>query len=178
MKTQEFKVLWDQEENEQNPDKQNVSVGNKQLKRDALIFFEILPDLQMAEHVDINLKLAFPLALSSDNSEILTREYFEEGNEEQLLEALGIPIRKSDEHASVEAQNDYKQIACRYLGAHSQVQSKSASEEFQIGFNELELAVRGSDTGLEANVRLDEVNTTQVMVNIQKAIAGDPLCCK
>ena len=75
----------------------------------------------------------------------------------------------------MKAQNDYKRIACRYLGAHSQVESKSASDAFQRGFNELELAVRGTDSGLEANVRLDEVKGTPVMGNIQKAILGDPL---
>ena len=132
----------------------------------------------MAGHVNIHLKLAFPLALSSENSDILTKDYFKEGNEEQLLKALGIPIMKTGEQASVKAQNDYKQIACRYLGAHSQVQSKSASDAFIKGFNELKLAVRGTDSGLEANVKLEEVNVTPVMENIQKAIFADPLMQK
>ena len=118
MKTRESKILWQPEEKEQNPDKANVSVGNEQLRRDALRFLEIVPELKMAGHVDIHLKLAFPLALSSERGDILTQTDFQEGNEEQLLEALGIPIRKPGEQASVKAQNDYKKIACRYLGAH------------------------------------------------------------
>ena len=175
MKTRESKVLWDPQEKEQNPDKQNVNVGKEQLKRDALRFLEILPELKMVGKVDIHLKLAFPLALSSEKGEILTQTDFKEGNEEQLLEALGIPITKSGEQASVKAQNDYKKIACRYLGAHSQVQSKSASDTFIKGFNELQLAVKGTDSGLDASVKLEEVKATPVMEKIQRVILGDPL---
>ena len=175
MKTRESKVLWDPQEKEQDPDKNNVNLGKDQLKRDALRFLEIVPELKMVGQVDIHLKLAFPLALSCERGDILNKEDFQEGNEEQLLEALGIPIRKPGEQASVKAQNDYKQIACRYLGAHSQVQSKSASDALIKGFNELELAVRGTDSGLEANVKLEEAKATPVMESIQNVIFADPL---
>ena len=160
---------------EQKVDGDNVAEGNDQLKRDALRFLELVPDIRMAGHVDICLKLAFPLAPpSSVHTSVLTREDFEEGREEELLKSLGIPKPRPDETPSAGKQKNFKRITCRYLGAHSQVQSKNASEAFKKGLHEHELAVRGTDSGLKAVVTGSDVEMSETPQKFMKVISCDP----
>lgn len=168
---------WELKDEEQKVDKGNVAEGNDQLKRDALRFLELVPDIKMAGHVDINLMLAFPLAPapSSSNTSVLTREDFEEGREDELLKSLGIKIPRPGERPLAETQRVFKRIGCRYVGAHSQVPSKNASEAFKIGLHEHELAVKGTDSGFKAVVTGASIELSDIPQKFMKVISCDPL---
>ena len=140
---------------------------------------EILPDVKMRD-VKIHYNLAFPLAVSRKEG-VLTKYHFEDEHQEDLLTALGIPPTQESSQHTLAMQDTYKRIVCRYLGPHSQVPSKLASESFRRGLSALQLAKKGTESCLEATTTESEAQTSEaketaekiLYKNVKKAVSND-----
>ena len=95
MKTNEDDIPWEPKQECQRVTAINAQKGIDQLQRDCLRFLEIIPDVKINNNIKINLRLAFPLAPTS-NDDVLTKDDFEEGNGDRLLKELGIPAQKPE----------------------------------------------------------------------------------
>ena len=128
----------------------------------------MVPDVKMRD-VKIHYNLAFPLAQGSIKEGVLTKEYFEDDHQEDLLKALGLLPDEESSQPTPAMQDTYKRLVCRYLGPHSQVPSKSASESFRRGLSTLQLAQRGTEGCLEAQTTVSEAQTTESEAQVSKA---------
>ena len=96
----------------------------------------------MSNKINMNLRLAFPLAPRSECDMDLTREDFDEENGKSLLQKCGIPIINPTANSHPTVVSDYQRIITRYVGLHSTVPSKTASESFCNSLSALGLARR------------------------------------
>ena len=172
VKTNEDETPWDPSPRDQKVDGKNYQTGVDQLERDVLRFLELIPDIKMAK-VKIATNLAFPLASESTERAITQEDLMAESGP-ILLEKLGIPIELIQNNvqwkASVGAEETFKRIICRYLGAHSRVQVKIPMD---MGLEALELAVRGTEGGFEAQVSGSTFDEEVEVLSIRKAVASD-----
>ena len=130
VKTNEDAVPWDPKQEDQKVTRRNAQKGVSQLQNDALRFMELYPDLRASNNIIMNLRLAFPLAPRTQCDRDLTREDFDEENSESLLRKCGIPTNMPNETPHPTVASDYQRIITRYVGLHSTVPSKTASESF------------------------------------------------
>ena len=177
MKTNEDDIPWEPKQECQRVTAINAQKGIDQLQRDCLRFLEIIPDVKINNNIQIKLKLAFPLAPKS-NDDVLTKDDFEEGNGDRLLEELGIPAQKPEGKPPPSVCETYKRVVCRYVGAHAQVPSKTASEAFKYGLSALDLARRNTDTIFQSQVSDIEENESSHIQTMKRTIATDELMKK
>lgn len=171
MKTNEVNIPWDPREDDQKVDKNNASDGIDQLKRDSLRFLEMFPDIKMGGAVNINLRLAFPMATNTQYRDVLIKKDFKEENHHKLLEKLGIPtFSKEGNMPSLESSELFKKIVCRYL--HSQMLSKTP---FSKGLDALNFAIQEMEAGLGAEVQQVKTVDTPLTSTVMKAISADIL---
>ena len=112
---------------------------------------EILPDVKMND-VKVVLKVAFPMAEKSGETDALTEEMFREENQEKLLNALGVSVPTDGQKPTGEMVETYKKIVCRYIGLHSRVESKTTGSCFRDGLSTLQRATRGTETCIQSQV--------------------------
>ena len=74
VKTNEDAVPYDPKEEDQKVTRENAHKGTIQLQHDCLRFLELFPDINAQDSIAINLRVAFPLAPSSDCEMYLTRK--------------------------------------------------------------------------------------------------------
>ena len=168
VKTNDIPITWDQKPEDQKVDQKNCKDGREQLERDIIRFMEMLPDVKMRD-VNIHYNLAFPLA-GSRKEGVLTMEHFEDDHQEDLLKALGIPPIQEPSQPTPVMEDTYKRLVCRYLGPHSQVPSKFASESFRRGLSALQLAKRGTESCLEAMTTESEAQTSKAKATDEKIL--------
>ena len=152
VKTNEYKVPFECNEEDQTISKQNVKKGIEQLEHDILRLLELCPDVKAKEFDNIGTMLAFPLCKEKDER-YLTKEDFLEGNELQLLQKLGVPMDRLDTTPDPKTVSIYQRVTCRYLGIHSMVPCKSASESLSHSMNMLGQADRSLETVFDSQVR-------------------------
>ena len=153
-----------------------------QLERDAMRVMEILPDVNMAD-VKISLKVAFPMAEQGEDSNVLTSEMFREENQKKLLTALGVLVPTSSEQPTAEMVDTFNKVVSRYIGVHSQVESKTSSSCFDKGFSSLRLATKGTETSIQSQIenkkeQEDEHEQEDEDGDVRKAISSDSLMRK
>ena len=126
-----------------------------------------MADIRIATNV------AFPLAqVSTDRA--LTKEDFKPEDAGGLLEKLGVPKeflelpQRSNVKPTVESEETFKKIICRYLGSHAKVQTKVSIVE---GLETLELAVKGTESGFTGDSLPRKGREVE---NMKKAVARDP----
>ena len=186
VKTNEADSPWDPKGEDQKVDgsAKLYKDGIDQLDRDTLRFLELNPDIEMA-NIKIATNVAFPLAHES-SKRALTKGDFEPENAKVLLVKLGVPEEylqpqqrcgsplESEKAKTVDesstAETTYKKIVCRYLGAHAKV---SARIEIDTGLEALELAIKGTEGGFEAQDSTLPSEEEEV-TNMRKAVADDP----
>ena len=151
MKRNETQKPWEPNQADQQVDARLYKEGLEQLCRDALRFMELLPDVVMTD-VKIHLKLAFPLSQNPTSEDVLSKEDFEDENKDKLLKYLGIHPTHKDIPPTATMEETFRRIVCRYIGPHSQVRSKTASESYKASFEALKLAANGTETYIEAGV--------------------------
>ena len=139
VKTNESKRRWDPKLEDQKVDGKNHKDGKEQLIRDALRFFELFPDIKTTD-VKCNFAVAFPLASKSDEKEVLTKEDFNEEHRDTLLSKLGIFDDDDDTDPEPHMEETYVKLVARYLGQHSHLPSKKASEALLKGLGTLKMA--------------------------------------
>ena len=128
MKTSEADTPWDPKPEDQQVDGRLFKDGVDQLEREVLRFLELTPDIPMS-NVRIVTNVAFPLA-SEPSERALTKDDFLSKNAPLLLEKLGVPKmylelpQRPMEKPTSEAEESFKRIIFRYLGAHAKVQAK------------------------------------------------------
>ena len=138
---------------------------------------EILPDVKMGD-VKLVLKVAFPMAQKSNNTDALTEEMFREENQEKLLNALGVSVPTGYQKPTTEMVETYKKIVCRYIGLHSRVESKTTGSCFRDGLSTLQLATMGTETSMQSQVEGIPEHREQLSPDIKKAISNDFLMRK
>ena len=174
MKTNEADTPWDPKPEDQKVDGKLFKAGVDQLERDVLRFLELTPDVPMSR-IKIATNMAFPLA-SEPSERALTKEDFLSNNAAQLLEKLGVPqeyLQSPDrllKNPTSEDEETFNKIICRYLGAHAKVQSKIPMDQ---GVKALELAVRGTEGGFEAQSSNPTLLEEEQAGDIRKAVARD-----
>ena len=151
MKRNETQKPWEPNQADQQVDARLYKEGLEQLCRDALRFMELLPDVMMT-NVKIHLKLAFPLSENPTCEDVLSKEDFENENKDKLLKYLGIHPRHKIIPPTATMEETFRRIVCRYIGPHSQVRSKTASESYKASFEALQLATKGTETYVDAGV--------------------------
>ena len=175
MKTNEADTPWDPKpEVDQKVDGSGKLFrdGVDQLERDTLRFLELVPDIQMAK-VRIATNVAFPLAPESTDR-ALTKDDFLIENAQLLLQKLGVPkefLQSPNEAPTAEGEEVYKRIICRYLGAHAQVPAKISLAK---GLEALELAVKGTESGLGIEESDSPLCDEGKVDNMRKVVAKDP----
>ena len=92
MKTNNYKIPWEENQNDQGVDSNNLNKAKDQLVRDVMRFMELLPDLRMTD-IEVRLYAAFPLADDSclkrpKSSLLLTKNDIQD--EQDLLEKVGL----------------------------------------------------------------------------------------
>ena len=173
VKTNEDQIPWDPKPEDQKVDSANFKTGLEQLQRDALRFLELVPDIKMGD-VRIAANVAFPLAQES-TERALTKDDFEAGNAKKLLMKIGVPDKflaqeqRLSEKPTTEAEEAFQRIVCRYLGVHSKVQTKVPIDE---GLLQLELAVKGTESGFAADFSSPEKPETETL---RTAVTRDSL---
>ena len=181
MKTNETKIPWDPRPEDQKVDGKNFRDGKNQILRDALRFFELFPDIK-ATDVKCNFAVAFPLASKSDEKEVLTKEDFDEEHQDTLLSKLGIFFPHDDgAHPQPHMEETYVKLVARYLGQHSHLPSKKASEALVKGLEILKTAVQGADSvfGYALAAKDIEIKEEESRNNdVKKAIANDKFMVK
>ena len=182
VKTNERKKPWDPKPEDQKVDGKNYRDGKDQLIRDALRFFELFPDIK-TNNVKCNFSVAFPLASKSDEKEVLTQEDFEEDHQDTLLAKLGISyLGEDDVHPQPEMEETYVRLVARYLGQHSQIPSKKASEALVKGLETLNMAVQSADSVFGSvatdTMEMEEEENCENSSNAKKAISSDRLMQK
>ena len=146
VKTNERKKPWDPKPEDQKVDGKNYRDGKDQLLRDALRFFELFPDIKTTD-VRCHFSVAFPLASNSDEKEVLTKKDFEEEHQDKLLSKLGIVLPDDGEtDPQAHMKENYVRLVARYLGQHSHLPSKKASEAWVKGLETLKVAVQCADS--------------------------------
>ena len=174
MKTNEADSPWDPKPEDQKVEgsAKRYKEGVDQLERDTLRFLELIPDIEMA-NVRIATNVAFPLAHES-SERALTKGDFEPENAKALLVKLGVPLEyleSQDSFSMPVLKTTYKKMVCRYLGAHSTV---SAKIEIETGLEPLELAIKSTDSGLEAQASGSMLCEQEGVKTMKKAVAKDP----
>ena len=184
MKTNESDSPWDPK-----PEDQKVDGSAKlykeaidQLDRDTLRFLELNPDIKMS-NVKISTNIAFPLAQEL-SERALTKHDFEPENANLLLKKLGIPTESLSSQQScssravkkgavmrVDREEIYKKLVSRYLGAHSNV---SAKIDIDVGFQALDIAIKGTEGGFEAQASESQFCGEAEVENMRNAVAKDP----
>ena len=86
------------------------------------------------------------------------------------MKALGIPPSQESCQPTLAMEDTYKRLVCRYLGPHSQVPSKLASESFRRGLSALQLAKRGTESCLEATTTESEAQTSRAKETAEKIL--------
>ena len=176
MKTNESKRPWDPRPEDQKVDGKNYKDGKEQLVRDALRFFELFPDIKTTD-VKCNFAVAFPLAAKSDDKEVLTEEDFDEEHQDTLLSKLGILFPGANDDDTDQQQlmkETYVKLVARYLGQHSHLPSKKASEALVKGLGTLKMAVQGADSVFESVANNMEIEEKESRNNdAKKAITSD-----
>ena len=176
VKTNEANTPWDPKPEDQKVGGKLFKDGVEQLERDVLRFLELTPDIPMAS-VMISTNIAFPLATESSDR-ALTKEVFKDGNASLLLEGLGVPMEVLQHPqrriATLTAAHEktFEEVVCRYLGAHSQVLGKIPLDH---GVKALELAVKGTESGFQAQSSIPEIPEAGEAMPVRKAIAEDAL---
>ena len=138
---------------------------------------EILPDAKMND-VKVVMKVAFPMAEKSGETDALTEEMFREENQEKLLNALGVSVPTDGQKPTGEMVETYKKIVCRYIGLHSRVESKTTGSCFRDGLSTLQRATRGTETCMQSLVEGIPEHREQLNMDIKKAISNDDLMRK
>ena len=147
-----------------------------QLERDAMRVMEILPDVNMAD-VKISLKVAFPMADQGEDSNVLTSEMFREEYQKKLLTALGVLVPTSSEQPTGEMVDTFNKVVSRYIGVHSQVESKTSSSCFNKGFSSLRLATKGTETSIQSQIE-NKKEQEIIHEDVKRAISSDKLMRK
>ena len=174
VKTNEADTPWDPKPEDQKVDGKLFKDGVDQLERDVLRFLELTPDIPMSS-VRIATNMAFPMA-SEPSERALTKEDFLSENAPLLLEKLGVPKeylqfpQNSVKDTTVEDEETFKRIICRYLGSHAKVQGKVSMDQ---GVRALELAVKGTEGGFEAQSSNPTLLEEEQVGDIRKAVAQD-----
>ena len=126
----------------------------------------------MAE-VRIATNVAFPLARDSSDR-ALTKQDFEPDNAKGLLANLGVPKENLETpglsivNSTDTSKETFRKITCRYLGAHTKVQTKVSMAE---GLEALDIAIEGTEGGFEAHSsHLEELDVD----NMLTAVNMDP----
>ena len=172
VKTNEADTPWDPKAEDQKVDGKLFKEGVDQLERDVLRFLELTPDISMSD-VRIVTNMAFPLA-SEPSERALTKDDFLSKNAPLLLEKLGVPKKYLElpemPMINPKAEESFKRIICRYLGAHTTVQWKVSMDQ---GVKALDLAVTGTECGYEAHLANPTLQEVEHVGDIRKAVARD-----
>ena len=176
MKTNEADTPWDPKPEHQKVDGRLFKDGVDQLKRDVLRFLELTPDIPMSS-VRIATSMAFPMA-SEPSDRAMTKEDLLHENAPQLLAKIGVP----EEYLSLpesflknptsEDEEKFHKITSRYIGVHSKVKANILMDQ---GVKALELAVRGTEGGFEAQSSNPTLLKEEQLGDVRKAIARDAL---
>ena len=141
-------------------------------------------DVEM-KNVAFETLLACPYAETENTKQqnsvkILTKQYFEKGNEEKLLNALDITIPSSQNTISTATLETYQKCVCRYLGMHSQVKLKTKAQSFLKVEKKMNLVIEANETMMEATASQDDGdNDSEIMFaqndKVSKSISSDIL---
>ena len=172
MKTNEADTPWDPKPEDQKVDGKLFREGVDELERGVLRFLELTPDIPMS-NVKIATNMAFPLA-SEPSERALTKDDFLSKNSSTLLEKLGVPkkylVLPQKFMTNLEAEETFKQIICRYLGAHTTVQWKIPMDQ---GVKALNLAVKGTEGAYQAQSSDPTLLEEEHVEDMRKAAAKD-----
>ena len=96
------------------------------------------------------------------------------------MEKLGLSEQNADIKISSSVLENYKRVVCRYIGGHSLVPCKTASESISHGHSSLGLATRSTDSIFHSQVEATQPHDMddQEMDNIKRLIARDTLMNK
>ena len=161
-------------EEDQTISKQNVKKGTEQLEHDALRFLEICSDVKAEEFVDIGMMLAFPLCKEREEKYLTKEDFFEE-NDSQLLEKLGFPMDRLNTTPDPKLASLYQRVISRYLGIHSMVPCKSASESFCHSMNMLGQTERSMESVFDSQVRNIQADYSTGNKTLKMILANDDL---
>ena len=174
VKTNEADTPWDPKPEDQQIDGRLFKDGVDQLERDVLRFLELTPDIPMSD-VRIATNVAFPLA-SQPSGRALTKDDFLSKNAPLLLGKLGVSKeylqfpQSSVKDTTTGDEETFKRIICRYLGSHAKVQGKVSMDQ---GVKALELAIRGTEGGFEAQSSNPTLIEEEQVGDIRKVVAKD-----
>ena len=154
-----------------------------QLQRDLVRIMELIPDVRLLDVVDINLRVAFPLAQRSHDFSDLTKADLMPGKEVSLLEKLGITVPEHSFETPDYVSKAFKTLATRYLAEHSTVPCKNSGETFAYGVSTLEMDIRTTESVLKSQLSEvpevpdiyernegDMIRQDELMKNIKEAI--------
>ena len=174
MKTNEADTPWDPKPEDQKVDGKLFKEGVDQLERDVLRFLELTPDIPMSS-VRIATSMAFPMA-SEPSERAITKEDLLSENAPQLLAKIGVPEEYLPlpesflKNPTPEDEGTFNKIICRYLGSHAKVQAKISMDQ---GVKALELAIQGTEGGIEAQSSNPTILEEEQVGDIRKAVARD-----
>ena len=152
-----------------------MAKGNQQLQSDILRFLEMFPDVKAGGNIQIGTVLAFPLCPKED-SKNLTKRDFDPNNYCQLLEKLGHPkMEDVDKTPDPSTLSIYGQVTSRYIGMHSTVPSKCASESFCQSFSMLGLAERNMESVFNSQVQNVQNEESAAIKSLKNVCANDSL---
>ena len=173
MKTSEDDFPWRFNQESKEVTKSSTQIAHQQLLCDFVRFIELLPDISMEGKIEFKLRVATPHALNSSDNLDLIKEDFDDVNYDRLLDKLGIPQSKPESKPSLSVCEDFINIIGRYIGSHSTIPCKSASETFSHGVSDLGMATRSMDSAIESQVNdVPEIDNLQ-NENLKHAIARD-----
>ena len=167
-------VPYDPNEADQDISKKNVEKGNQQLLSDILRFLEVFKDIRAKDKIQMRSSLAFPLCCKED-PKYLTKNDLNPNNSKQLLQKLGFPMENTKKTPDSFSVSIYQQVVSRYIGLHSTVPSKCASESFCLSSNMLGLAERNMESVFGSQVQNIQNDEFAAKKSLKNVCANDPL---
>ena len=133
---------------------------------------EITQDVKMTNNINFKQKVAFPLAMKSQDKLILIQEDFQKANQQTILQKLGITSQKLFVPTSV--REDFEKVVARYIGLHAQVPCKTEREALIHGMTGIESASKTMESVIKSQLEnLSVDDSCFANVNMKKTIASD-----
>ena len=183
VKTEADGIPWEYNTESSGVKSTGAQTAVHQLQRDLLRIMELIPDVRLLDVVDINLRVAFPLAQRSHDFSDLTKADLMPGKEVSLLEKLGITVPKHSFEPPDYVSKAFKTLATRYLAEHSTVPCKNSGETFAYGVSTLEMDIRTTESVIKSQLSEipevpdisernegDMIRQDELMKNIKEAI--------